>query len=174
MAVKGRRRWSALFGVALMGTGGWVALGLTVLRGPVDLGAPGLWVYGGLVLLGEVLLASTPTYQTGINTSTVFALALLLRSRPPSAVLALATASVVASVVTRRRPGQAICAVAVYSLALLAAGGTMQTLANGSLWSGIDHFRAGQLPAIAAVGLIFVFVEVSVTGLVNALLHDAP
>jgi diguanylate cyclase (GGDEF)-like protein len=174
MGVRGRRRCSAWLSVAVMTAGGWIALGLTVHRGPVDLGSPGLWVYGSLVLLGEVLLASTPTHQSAINTSTVFALALLLRAGAPSAVLALAMASLLANLVIRRSLVKAVTTVAIYSLALVAAGATMQVLAHGSLWTGVDRFRVGQLPAIAGVGLIFVFVGVSLDGLVNALLHDAP
>ena len=173
MRVKGRRRWPAHLGVAAVVVGGWAALVALVERGPLNVSSADLWVYGALVLAGELLLTSAGT-QGGINTSTVFALALLLRAGAPSAVVALAGASVLADVVRRRHPWKIACNVGIYSLALLTAGATMQALTSGSIWAGVGHFRVEQLPAIAAIGLIFVFVEVSLTGVVNAAVHEAP
>ena len=130
---------------------------LVLLTAAPDLGDWRLWMFGGLVLLGELYPVDVPRRDglDRVTTSTAFGFATLLLFGPLAAVLVYGGASLVADATARLAPLKALFNAAQYVLALVAAAGVMA-------WIGTDlpvSQLAGRLPAVAAGAVTFLAVN---------------
>ena len=88
----------------------------------VDRASWGLWVLFAAVVIGELLPIRLGPDRGEVAPSTTFTFAVLLHTGLAAAVLAQATASVLADILDRKRPSRSAFNVAQYSLSLSAAG----------------------------------------------------
>src|SRR5439155_118731 len=122
------------------------------------------------VLLGELLPITVPrqSEEDQITTSTTFSLALLITTGVLPAIVAQASASVVADLLRRKPAWKAGFNAAQYALSLFAAAVVLSLLSSGSVTSA-HPLAAGTLPAIFAAGAVFFLANTTLTGTALAL-----
>jgi diguanylate cyclase (GGDEF)-like protein len=152
-------------------------LGATVaallLRSGPDLGGAyaEFWIITAFVALGELLSISLSGLegQTEVTTSTIFAVALLIRFGPGAAILAQTVTSLAADLRLSKPVYKALFNVAQYALALGAAGMLLAVGTGTPLSRGIPDFRAGDLVWVMLAAGIYFVVNRVLTGAVIAL-----
>jgi diguanylate cyclase (GGDEF)-like protein len=153
---------------------GAAAIGLLVLVAPAsDLGDQRLWLFGALVLFGELFPIDVPRRDglDRVTTSTAFGFAILLLFGPLPAVLAYGSASLVADAAARLAPLKALFNAAQYALTLAAAAGVMAATGTDLPVAQLS----GYLPAVAVGAATFLAVNHVLAGVAAALLvHEPP
>jgi diguanylate cyclase (GGDEF)-like protein len=145
---------------------------LAVLARGLSLGDPRLWLLAALALVLE-LLPIDVARRSGLDrvtTSSAFAFAILLLFGPFAAVLAYASASLIADAIARLAPLKALFNAAQYAIALAASGGVIVLVGTELPVISV----AGDLPAIAVGAATFLAVNHVLAGVAAALLTREP
>jgi diguanylate cyclase (GGDEF)-like protein len=164
--------WFTRYAWIVIISGAAVAAATALIVPTIDLDDWHLWVFAGLVLLGELVPIDVPRREglDRITTSTAFGFAILLLYGPEPAMIAYAAASVIADIAARLsllkilfNAAQYVIAVGIAALAM-AAVGAQPPLAQ------LD----GNLLAVAAGAAAFLIANHVLAGIAAALLMRAP
>jgi diguanylate cyclase (GGDEF)-like protein len=160
------------YAVSVSLLGAVTVLVLAVSARGLFFGDPRLWLFAALALVLE-LLPINVARRSGLDrvtASSAFAFAILLLFGPLAAVLAYASASLIADAIGRIAPLKALFNAAQYAIALAVAGGVIISM-------GVDLpvvSVASDLPAVAAGAATFLAVNHVLAGVAAALLTREP
>jgi diguanylate cyclase (GGDEF)-like protein len=147
-----------------------LAAAAAVAGGRVDLAfadQSAFWVFAGLTFLGELWPLQVRRRDEGgvVTTSSTFAFAILLMHGPIAAILAQASATLVADAVQRKGPMRAIFNASQYVVSLAGASLVLQVAGVGAMTGGAVEVH--ELPAMLAAGaMLFVLQNVLTAGAV--------
>ena len=122
-----------------------------------------LLLLGAAVLAAELFPLDLPNRDEQVTFSTPFAFALLLDRGTATTVIVVPLMLLIADSVRRRRPERTLFNVGQYAICYALAGGVLGLLGVDPDGSGVEP---GHLPALAASGAVFMFV--------NTVLASAP
>jgi diguanylate cyclase (GGDEF)-like protein len=147
-----------------------------LLRSGPDLGGAyaEFWIVTAFVALGELLSISLSGVDghTEVTTSTIFAIALLIRFGPGAAILAQTVASLAADLRLSKPAYKAAFNVGQYAIAIGAAGVVLSATTGTAFDRGIPDFQAGDLVWVMLAAAVYFVVNRVVTGMVVALSQD--
>jgi diguanylate cyclase (GGDEF)-like protein len=162
----------AWYAIAVTLAGAAAAMLLVLVAPAPDLGDWRLWLFAALVLIGELFPIDVPRRDglDRVTTSTAFGFAILLVFGPLPAVVAYASASLIADTAARLAPLKALFNAAQYTLTLAVAAGVMAALGTVLPLTQLD----GGLPAVAAGAATFLAVNHMLAGVAAAMLVREP
>jgi len=158
----------ALYAIAVT-IAGAAAVTLLLLFAPgPELGDWRLWLFGSLVLIGELFPIDVPRRDglDRVTTSTAFGFAILLLFGPLPAVVAYSSASLLADATAGLAPLKALFNAAQYALTLTTAGAVIAAVGSELPLDRLD----GDLPAVAAGAATFLVVNHVLAGIAAAML----
>src|SRR5258706_5497533 len=135
-------------------------------------GGVAFWLFAGFTILGEFRPIKAPVGNESlvITTSTAFAFALLLLAQPMYGALAYAVATIIADLVTRRTGWRTMFNASQHVIVAGAAGLTFAALAGRLPLDAAPTFvKPIELGAAAVAALVFLVLNVGVTGIAVAL-----
>ncbi len=156
----GRWHRGYVWTVAAAGNTLAVVLLAWVPRPVLPLGEAGFWLLVGLLLVCEVRpLVTAGSDGAGVNTSTLFVFAMLLRWGLPAAVAAQAAATVLESVLHGKVVRRAAFNVAQYTISLTAAALVLRAGGVTGAAAAPLPMVAGQLPVMLAAAAVYFVVN---------------